>query len=857
MSKISKGLTAHQAQKSLTQYGLNEISEKRSTTPVTIFVSQFNNVLVMLLILAAAASVFLDDIVDGVFIFLIVILNSILGFAQEYKAERAVAALKQMIISQVRVLRDGKQQEIDSRLLVPKDVVVLEAGDKVPADCDLIESLHLEVNEASLTGESLPVEKNVTAEGKKHLYLGTIIAKGRCLAEVAATGMETKFGKIAATLSHIKKEDTPLQKKLNRLGKQLGILGIASSMVVFIFGFLNRYPLWEMVLTSISLAVAAVPEGLPAVLTITLAVGMQRMAKHKAILRKLSSIEALGNTSVIATDKTGTLTRNEMKVTKLYYDGKLSSFAHNGPFRSDKTFSYLLKAAVVCNTASLIYKHDSGSHDVLGDTTEGALLVMASELSLDYEDIRAMGVLTEEYAFDPLLRLMSVGWRQKQANFIYSKGAPESILSICKYYLMGGEKITLNEQNMNKFEQEYKKLAEKGLRILAFSYKEVPHMPSSRKQAESDQIFLGFAAIADPPRPEVKQALEIADKAGIETIMITGDNELTANAVATEIGLIKENEEIITGKQFEALDEDQALQQLSSIRIFARTSPDLKYRIVQLLQKKGNIVAVTGDGVNDALALKQADVGVAMGITGTDVAKEASDMIITDDNYATIVTAIEEGRTIFENIKSAIKYLIGCNLGEVIAVLVGLLLGWPVILSPLQLLYINLVTDGLPAIALAIHPKHEGIMTTKPRATRGIFDRLDYIWLAEMSSITAITTLVSYYVGDALGGTEIARTFAFTTLILAQQFILLNVWIKDEKFIQKKLYSSPLFLIAFITPLFLQPLLIYIPVLAGIFKLSAVSVVQLIFIVLLSATILFTAQLRKVLFAKRRAQNVS
>ncbi|KKU68609.1 MAG: Calcium-translocating P-type ATPase YloB [Microgenomates group bacterium GW2011_GWC1_47_20] len=787
--KENAGLSDKQAQKLLEQFGHNEIVGRPGQTPFQIFLTQFTSLLVILLIIASVASLFLGDLLDGIFILLIVILNGILGFVQEYKAEKTIRALKQMTVATVRVIRGGVEQKIDSQLLVPGDVIILEEGDKIPADGDILESLHLEANEASLTGESMPVEKNIHDEEKKHVFLGTIVAKGRARVVVTATGMQTRFGQIAASLSEIKEEETPLQKKLDALGKQLGILALGASGTVFIIGFLAKHPLIEMMLTSISLAVAAVPEGLPAVITITLAVGMQRMAREKAILRKLSSIEALGSATVIATDKTGTLTKNEMRVTKVWGD-------------TDK----ILTAGVICNNASLIFKHDHGSYDVLGDTTEGTLLLLAAQKGLLAEQVKKDGSLLEEFAFDPTLKMMTVVWESNQQKTIYTKGAPESVLKSC----------ALDEQSRQNIENEFREYAKEGLRVIALAYKNVTRTPKTRQEAEQDLIFIGFV-----------------------------DNELTANAIGTKIGLIQKNEEIITGSQFAKLTDVEALGRLNSIRIFARTTPDQKLRIVQLLQKMGHIVAVTGDGVNDALALKQANVGVAMGITGTDVAKEAADMIITDDNYATLVTAVEEGRTIFDNIKSAVKYLVGCNVGEVIAVVVGMLLGWPLILTPLQLLYINLVTDGLPAIALAVTPKHDGIMKRKPRATKSIFSSLDGVWFLEVSVLTAVTTLVAFGVGQQSGNLELARAMAFTTIILVQHFILLDVWTRDSSILKKNIFADKIFLLAFFGPLILQPLLIYIPPLSGIFKITQVSLIQLALVIALSAVLLVSSEIRK------------
>lgn len=819
------GLGDQEAEKRFVRYGPNEIVDRPRTTAIAIFASQFTNLLIILLVIAAAASLFLGDLLDGIFILLIVILNGILGFVQEYKAEKAIAALKKMTVSSVRVVRDGLEHKIDSKLLVPGDVIILEEGDKIPADCALIESLHLEANEASLTGESMPVEKNHQDEDKKHIFLGTIIVKGRAKALVEATGMQTKFGAIAASLSLIEEEETPLQKKLGTLGKQLGGLALAASAIVFFIGFFFHQPLIEMILTSISLAVAAVPEGLPAVITITLAIGMQRMAKKKAILRKLSSIEALGSTTLIATDKTGTLTKNEMRVVKMWTHAKTERAMHE-----------LLIAGVLCNNASLVYKEDHGSYDVLGDTTEGALLLLASDRGITGEQIKQDGSLVEEFAFDPTLKMMSVVWNKNGQLTTYTKGAPESVLSKCS---------RLAPKTKETIEQSFQEFAREGLRVIALAQKNVAHVPKTREDAEDKLTFIGFVGIADPAREEVAQAIALAESAGIRTIMITGDNELTARSIGNKIGLMQKNDEVITGHQFAQLSDQQALERLPVIRIFARTTPDQKLRIVQLLQRLGHIVAVTGDGVNDAPALKQSDVGVAMGITGTDVAKEASDMILTDDNYATLVAAVEEGRTIFDNIKSAIKYLVGCNIGEILAVVVGMLLGWPLILTPLQLLYINLVTDGLPAIALAVTPKHERIMQRKPRTTPKMFDHLDLVWFLEVSILTAGTTLVAFWLGQKTQQLEIARAFAFTTIILVQHFIFWDVRVRERSVFRGKLLKDRMFLFTFFTPLILQLFLLYIPSLSNIFRITGISAPQLLFVILLSSVLLVSSEIRK------------
>lgn len=850
--KHAVGLSSTHAQKLLAQFGYNEIVGKPRQTPIQIFFSQFTSILVILLVIASVASLFFGDLLDGIFILLIVILNGVLGFVQEFKAEKTIAALAKMTVSTVRVVRDGMEQKIDSKLLVPGDVIILEEGDRIPADGELVESLHLEANEASLSGESMPVEKNIHDEEKRKIYLGTIVAKGRGRAIVTATGMQTRFGQIAASLTEIKEEKTPLQKKLNVLGKQLGILAILASSTVFVIGFLSKLPLIEMILTSISLAVAAVPEGLPTVITITLAVGMQRMARKKAILRKLSSIEALGSATIIATDKTGTLTRNEMRVTKIWLDGKNYASHDKSLQLAHGPFGKLLTTGIICNNASLVLKHDHGTYTILGDTTEGSLLLLASERGLVIEQVKQSGTLLEEFAFDPTLKTMTVVWESNEGKYIYTKGAPETVLerSISIVNNDGIRKIT--PAIKEKVEESFREFAREGLRVIALAYRDIQQVPKNRQEAEKDLMFIGFVGIADPPREEVKDAIAAAETAGIRTIMITGDNELTANAIGTKIGLIKKNEEIITGKQFNELSDEEAMERLDRIRIFARTTPDQKLRIVQLLQKLGHVVVVTGDGVNDAPALKQANVGVAMGITGTDVAKEAADMIITDDNYATLVTAVEEGRTIFDNIKSAVKYLVGCNVGEVLAVVIGMLLGWPLILTPLQLLYINLVTDGLPAIALAVTPKHDGIMKRKPRTANGIFDKLDGVWFFEVNILTVSATLLAFFVGFRTGNTDTARTLAFSTFIFSQSFILLDVWLRNKSVLQGKIFKSRVFLLAFLAPFILQLFFIYTPFLANTFRITHVSFVQLILVVIFSATLLLSSEIRKAILWQRQ-----
>lgn len=847
-----EGLSTVDALSKLNEVGFNELVEKKRNGPLSIFLGQFANFLVILLIIAATLSFFLGDATDGIFILLIVVLNSFLGFVQEIKAEKAIEALKKITISKVRVLRDGNEAEIDSKYLVPSDVFFVEEGTKVPADGEIIEAYNLEANESSLTGESLPVAKGLgLKEPGNKVFSGTVVALGRGKILVAATGMQTKFGKIAEGLQNIQDEDTPLQKKITALGKQLGVAGVASSILVFVLAYLRGTPLFDSILTSVSLAVAAIPEGLPAVITITLAIGVQRMSRAKAVVRKMTAVEALGSTSVIATDKTGTLTTNQMRVREVWFDGTphLLNKLREGNF--GQALEKIIHISSICNNASLVFKHDHGSADILGDTTEGSLLLMVRGLGLDPQKIKEAEQMAAEFPFDSVSKTMSTAYFHNGLTEVLTKGAPESILKICSAILLDGKVENLDEEKRKLVEQAFEKSAATGLRMIAFSFKNVPGVDKKieRSTAESQMTFVGFVGIADPPREEAKAAVQLCKEAGIRVVMVTGDNELTANAIGSELGIIEEGEDIVTGQQLENYSDKELSEILPKVRIFARTTPEHKYRIVKALQKLGEVVAVTGDGVNDAMALKQANVGVAMGKTGTDVAKEAADIVITDDNFASIVKAVEEGRVIFENVKSAVKFLIGCNAGEVLAVLIGILLGWPLILTPIQLLYMNLITDGLPAVALSLTPKHPDIMQRKPRKGEGIITGTDLFWFAEITIITTALTLIAFYFG-LQSNIAVARTLALTVIVFAQHFVLLDVWSRNKSGLNVYFFKNPTFILAFAFPFLLQPALMYIPQTAKILGLAPVSLTALGLVFLLSLTAFFISELRKLILYK-------
>lgn len=781
-----KGLTQTQADEFLKQFGQNVISEPPKKNIVLKFFEQFNNFLTLLLIGAAVFSFFLKEPIDGGLIISIVILNAFFGLYQEAKAEESLKALKEMTITKVRVIRDGRQIEIDSKFLVPGDIVYLEEGIKVSADGKIIESINLEVNEAALTGESLSVFKKIDDE----VFSGTIVSRGRGMMKVTKTGDQTKFGAIARNLSTITDGLTPLQKKLAGLTKFIGIGGIILSIAVFVISLLEGTGYFPAFLLAVSLAVAVVPEGLPAVMTITLAIGMKRMANKKAIVRKLSAIEALGSITLIATDKTGTLTTNKMQVKEIFVE-------------NERNKELLILNGVLCSTASLVYIHDHGSWDVLGDPTEGALLYLAQKEGISIDEERKKWQLIEEKPFDSVTKMMTVVVQEKNLKskiqnpkITFSKGAPESIINVCK--------LTASERN--KIEKQVENWAKKGLRVLAFS---------------TGAKFLGMVAIHDAPRLEAKESVLKTKSAGIKVVMITGDNEKTAEAVGVASGLIVEGDEILTGIQLEEYSDEELLKLLPKVKIFARTNPFQKHRIVSLYQRLGEIVAVTGDGVNDAIALKQADVGVAMGRVGTDVARETADMIITDDNFATIVTAIEEGRGIINNIKNAIKYLLSCNVSEAFALIIGLILGLPTLFYPIQLLYINLVTDGLPALMLSFSPKDSNLMRVSPQKEMELLRKRDQAYIGAVGAVGAFLVVISYFIFSELG-----TTAAFSVLTIIQSFVFIDLWLSHRHIHQNFVHLiKPLFVVAFSIPLILQLIILSHPFSAGLFKVRQVPFV--------------------------------
>lgn len=800
---IPEGLTSQEAANRLRRFGFNLIEDRQKRSTLRIFFEQFNNVLTMLLIVAGTLSLTISEPLDSILIFTIVILNALFGLYQEVKAEEAINALKEMTITKVRVVRDRQQVEIESKEIVPGDIIYLEEGSKIPADGFLKESINIAVNEAALTGESLPV-------GKKKLEdvsMGTIVSRGRGYMEVTQTGMKTEFGQIAGALSKMEYKKTPLELKIEQLTQVIGIIGILTSVAVMGLSFWQTGNYFSSFLLGISLAVAIVPEGLPAVMTITMSIGLLMMAKRKAILRKLSAIEALGSITVIVTDKTGTLTKNEMRVSHIYLNRESFPVDKISSLKIESVDKIILNG-MLCSTASIVEKRKG--YDILGDPTEGALLLLAKDLKKDPHAYRKQWLLLDEKPFDSNLKKMTVTVSKGKETYEFSKGAPESILKSVKKIEIKGKISELTKKEKQEIEEVQRKWSAEGYRVLAFSY---------------NGVFQGMMAIQDSPRIEAGDAIQKAAQAGIRVIMVTGDNPVTAKSIGEGIGLINGSDEVILGADIDLLSDKELSIAVSKIRIFARVSPFHKSRLVRILQQQGEIVAVTGDGVNDAVALKQANVGVAMGKTGTDVAKETADIIITDDNFATIIAAIEEGRNILNNLQNAVKYLLSTNLSEALIIIGALLAGIHNLFEPVQILYINLISDGIPALAMAFSPKMTHLMLKKPDKQQPLLKTVDLKYIGIIGFVAAAIVMAAYQFFNHNPDNIRPRTAAFTVLALIQSFVFADLWVSHRSFVKnRKDFLSGVFILGFGIPFVLQFIILQVPFFAHIFHIAPISV---------------------------------
>jgi Ca2+-transporting ATPase len=860
-----KGLDSLEVKRRLKQYGFNTLEQNGRPKWYTVFLRQFVDVLVIILLIATLIAFLLGEMQDAIAIFAIIVLNSVLGFTQEWKAEKAMDALRSMLSLRCTVVRDNIEQEIDAKQLVPGDIVLLEIGDQVPADLRLLETVNLKIDESVLTGESYAVSKTsekipedtILALRTPMAFMSTSVTNGHASGVVVATNMATEFGRIAHLTKVVKKEVTPLQRKLAVLGKQLGIFSIAISAAIALMGFLLGKSVMTMFFTGISLAVAVVPEGLPAVVTITMALGIHAMAKRRALLRRLRSAETLGASTVICTDKTGTLTQNEMTVTRIWlptgiikttgvgYDtaGHFEIDDQKIDYRAHSDLTALLKTGMICNHAKLI--KDKKRWHPLGEPTEAALMVAAYKAWLSPED---KPPIISEFSFNSSRKRMTVIVHQEESMVAHVKGAPEVILGRCTHIREGDHIRPLTETDSANFTQAYLEMGKDGLRTLALAERKLPkNLSLEEDTVEQDLTLLGMVGMIDPPRPEVPQAIRVAHAAGIRTIMITGDAALTASTIAERIGIHAVR--VITGVELDQMDDEALRSALNQQVIFARVTPEHKLRIVTLLQQMGEVVGMTGDGVNDAPALKKSDIGIAMGIRGTDVAREASDMVLTDDNFASIVNAVEEGRHQYANIKKFIRFLLSSNTGEVIAIFLSILSNSPLILLPVQILWMNLVTDGVIAMALGVEPVDKDIMTQKPQSPKApIMGKSHVIVTLLLGGYIGLMTFWFFYhylKSNIPHDQLVAQTVAFTGIIVLEKINVFNFRSFNRPLAKIGFFSNPWLLWAWLSSIGLQVCAVYIPFLQKMLHTVPLRLSDWGFIFLLSLPILIIPEFYK------------
>jgi Ca2+-transporting ATPase len=907
------GLSEKDAAGRISGYGYNQLEEKKGRSPFKIFVSQFNDFMIWILIAAALVSgIIIREITDAVVILIILIINSALGFVQEFRAERALQALKELASPSALVIRDSQEKNIYSKNLVPGDIIKLSAGDLVPADSRIIDEVNLQTNESIITGESLPVNKTTDpvkktnpalGERKNILFSGTTITKGRCTAVVTETGSHTEIGKIASMVQE-EEELTPLQIELKTVGKRIGIICLAVSIIVFLSGILKGNSVVQMLLVAVALAVASIPEGLPAIVTVSLALGVQRMAKNNAIVRKLSSVETLGSVSVICTDKTGTLTENKMMVRKIYtglnedkdYNSFIekynrtdrSSFKENLDLKNldiRHALKILLENAVLCNDARYIDKEKGG---ITGDPTEVALIEMGNLYSIDKAILEKEYPRAMEEPFDSDRKMMTTinkipaGVSNDSGNkyILFSKGAPEVIADKCSKIIKNGKIENLTDTDRKKISRNNLFLAGKAMRNLAFAFKYLDSLPDKEKikESEHDLVYLGLAGMIDPPRPEVYDAIEKCKKANIKIIMVTGDHKTTARAIGEELKILGPKDKVIDSEEFNNMSVEELEKQIEDIRIFARVSPSNKVGIVEALKKNNHIVAMTGDGINDAPSLKRADIGVAMGIVGTDVSKESSDMILTDDNFATIVKAVKQGRVIYDNLKKFILFLLSCNISEVLLMFICILAGDYIFylftgqrgflyipLLPVQILWMNLITDGLPAMALGIDPPEKDIMERKAtKKKEHILSRRGLYTILWQGIVLTMGALFVYFASPVVFGnqdfsnnTEVFQTIVFTTLVITQLLHTFNFRFEDKGIFRKNIFANKYLNLAVFASILLQIGIIYIPWFQDIFKTTSLGLYHWILIITCSVvSVLIINFINEIIYKRRKKGTV-
>ena len=833
--EVIRGLTSSEAQKGLEKYGPNEIMQKKKISPIKIFLAQFNDFMVWVLIGATIISGFMGDIADAVTISIIVVINAFLGFIQEFKTEKSLDALKSLAAPTCKVLRDGNIKIVNASEVTIGDVIILETGDRVPADGAIIECNNLMVDESLLTGESVGVNKGLIGNSS-NIFMGTTVLKGKGSFRVTQVGMGTKMGEIADDLQNIEDEKSPLRERLDSLGKILVVLCIIVCVLVTVLGVLRGNDLGEMFLLGVSLAVAAIPEGLAAIVTVSLALGVSRMLKRKALVRKLPAVETLGCTSVICSDKTGTLTQNKMTVKEVFMNGKIYKIDEEKLPENNA----LMKSFVYCNDCNYNFSKENIEEALYGDPTETALIKLYfNDVNLLKNKVASIDRVFD-IPFDSIRKMMSVIVKENGKEICYVKGAPERLINKCTHIYEDGTIKLLTHQKKTQILDSVENMSNRALRCIGGAYKE-NNLTRDEKTIENNLIFLGIAGIIDPPRPEVKEAVKKCRLAGIRPVMITGDHKNTAYAIGKDLNIVTSKDQVITGEELEKINDEELKEKVKNIRIFARVTPKHKLRIVRAFKQTGNIVAMTGDGVNDAPAIKEADIGIAMGISGTDVTKEASAMILMDDNFSTIVSAVEEGRTIYDNIRKFIRYLLSCNLGEVLTMFLASLLYLPTPMLPIQILFVNLATDGLPAIALGVDPADKDIMNQQPRDKKeGVFARGLTEKILVRGCLIGICTLLSFIGGMYYGmSLETCRTMALATLVMSQLFHVFECRSERHSIFEIKLFSNPYLVLAVLSSVIMLLSIIYVPFLRQIFHTTALGINNWLLVLFCSSVIFF------------------
>ena len=841
VSSNINGLNEKEVTKRLEKDGFNEIRSKKTKTILEMIIDELKDRMILILLLASILSFLLGEYAEGIVILIIIFINTLISIIQEKKAINAISALRNMNTPHTTVIRDGKKKNILTKELVVGDIVYLEDGNIVPADIRLIEESGLKVDESSLTGESLPVEKDATvildkntslADRVNMVYSSTIISYGTAIGVVIGTSINTEVGSIATMLEDTDSLDTPLKRKLNKVGEVLSIVGILIALIIFIIGLLYGKDFISLLMVAISLAISVIPEGLPATATIVMALGVSRMAKKNALVKKLPAVEALGSATVICSDKTGTLTLNKMTVVKSTLYSDIINKNDENTFNDD-----LIKCSCLCNNAYI------DKDKVIGDPTEGCLLTYAKNNGYDIKDIKSNEVLYEQ-AFDSVRKRMSAVIKDKKEYLLYCKGAPEELIDVCSYACVDDKLVKLTSEDKDKIKEYCVTMSSKGLRLLGFAMKNINNLPKEGDMIEEDLTFIGIMGIIDPPRVEVKHAINTCHEAGISVIMITGDHKLTARAIAKDLGIYKKGDLVVDGETLSKMSDLKLRNTIKDISVFARVTPQDKLRIVNALKKNKEIVAMTGDGVNDAPALKKADIGVAMGITGTDVAKDAAAMILLDDNFTTIEAAVKEGRRVYRNIQKVIQYLLAGNIAEVLTIFVSMLFNLPSPLLAVHILFINLVTDTLPSLALGIDPASPNVMKHKPVKEGSLFERGLVFRIGFYGVFLAIITLVAYFIGQD-DSYNVGMTMAFTVLCLSQIFHSLNQSSSITSLFSKDYPRNKMLFLSMVGSIIFLLIVLFVIPIREFFSLSVLNGNEWLIVILLSLSPILIVEIFK------------